>query len=227
MDRCLVSFYPSFRSALTCRLFLNRLPIEDCLSRIGFQLASRCSVCGVSSESSDHLFLWCPIATALWETVFSAFQRRISVDSWSSFFSQAYVNNDGAALSSQGAGGCGGALRNCGAFMKGYFAVPFDQVFAFEAKLLAALMAINFSWKNGWHRSEQGSLADSACLEALYLSDIENGVEVLISLGRRMRLQTLFLSMCWGWRSIRGGLTPCLSAPCWLAMIACESFCFS
>ncbi|KAK3222523.1 hypothetical protein Dsin_009548 [Dipteronia sinensis] len=64
-----------------------QLPIEDCLSRGGFQLASRCSVCGVSSESSDHLFLQCPLSAALREAVFSFVQRLISTDSWSSFFS--------------------------------------------------------------------------------------------------------------------------------------------
>ena len=42
----------------------------------------------------------------------------------------------------------------------------------------------------------------------------------LISLGRGITLQILFLSMLWGWRSIRGGLPPRLSALCWLAMIA-------
>ncbi|KAK3225648.1 hypothetical protein Dsin_005510 [Dipteronia sinensis] len=50
-----------------------QLPTEDRLCRTGLHLASRCSVCGVSSEPSDHLFLRCPIAAALWEAVFSAF----------------------------------------------------------------------------------------------------------------------------------------------------------
>ncbi|KAK2655103.1 hypothetical protein Ddye_008155 [Dipteronia dyeriana] len=82
-------FIPSSRSALTWCLFLNRLPTEDRLCRVGFHLASRCSVCGVSSESSDHLFIRCPLAVVLWEVIFSAFQPRISTDTWSSFFSQA------------------------------------------------------------------------------------------------------------------------------------------
>ncbi|KAK2661381.1 hypothetical protein Ddye_007914 [Dipteronia dyeriana] len=212
---------------------------------VEFHLASRCSVCGVSSESSDHLFIRCPLAVALWEAVFSAFQRRISSDTWSLFFSQAMlvsfsdqvrvlwkttihvvvwsvwlarnqwifksktmdfrsalsfvwravsdanwleigcmrncvddllilyrfdlrgcparasvirsviwsspapgwikVNTDNAALSSPGAGGCEGIFRNCRAFVKGCFTVPLDHVFAFEAKLLAASIAINFS----------------------------------------------------------------------------------
>ncbi|KAK3212234.1 hypothetical protein Dsin_016940 [Dipteronia sinensis] len=76
-------------SALTWHLLLNLLPIEDRLCRAGFHVASRCSVCRVSSESSDHIFLRFPLAAALWETVFSAFQRCISTDSWSSFFSLA------------------------------------------------------------------------------------------------------------------------------------------
>ncbi|KAK3221821.1 hypothetical protein Dsin_008846 [Dipteronia sinensis] len=59
------------RSVLSWRLFIDRLPTEDCLCMSGFQLTSRCSVCGASSESVDHLFLKCPLATALWEAVFS------------------------------------------------------------------------------------------------------------------------------------------------------------
>ncbi|KAK3199002.1 hypothetical protein Dsin_022417 [Dipteronia sinensis] len=82
-------FIPSSRSALTWRQLLNRLPIEDHFCKVGFHLASRCNISGVNSESSDHLFLRCPLAAALWEAVFSAFQRCISVNSWSSFFSQA------------------------------------------------------------------------------------------------------------------------------------------
>ncbi|KAK3204977.1 hypothetical protein Dsin_019023 [Dipteronia sinensis] len=74
-------FIPPSQSALTWRLLLNRLPTEDRLCKVGFHLASRCSVCGISSESSNHLFLRCPLVAALWEAVFSAFQRHISVDS--------------------------------------------------------------------------------------------------------------------------------------------------
>ncbi|KAK2638992.1 hypothetical protein Ddye_026787 [Dipteronia dyeriana] len=62
------------------------------------------------------------------------------------------VNTDGAALSSPGAGGYGGIFCNCRAFVKGCFDVPLDHVFAFEAELLSASIAINFAWQNGWHR---------------------------------------------------------------------------
>ncbi|KAK3204976.1 hypothetical protein Dsin_019022 [Dipteronia sinensis] len=37
-------------------------------------------------------------------------------------------------------------------FVKGCFVVPLGQVFAFEAELLAASMAINLAWQNRWHR---------------------------------------------------------------------------
>ena len=62
------------------------------------------------------------------------------------------VNTDGAAMGSPGVGGCGGIFRNCRAFVKGCFAIPLGQVFAFEAELLAASLDINFAWKYGWHR---------------------------------------------------------------------------
>ncbi|KAK2649260.1 hypothetical protein Ddye_016749 [Dipteronia dyeriana] len=62
------------------------------------------------------------------------------------------VNTDGAALSSPGVEGCEGVFRNCIAFVNGCFAVALDHVFAFEAELLAASMAMNFAWQNGWCR---------------------------------------------------------------------------
>ncbi|KAK2634159.1 hypothetical protein Ddye_028951 [Dipteronia dyeriana] len=67
----------------------GQFPTNDRLCRAEFHLASRCSVCRVSSESSYHLFIRCPLAAAFWEAVFSAFQRHIYADTWSSFFSQA------------------------------------------------------------------------------------------------------------------------------------------
>ncbi|KAK3204856.1 hypothetical protein Dsin_018902 [Dipteronia sinensis] len=94
-------FILPYRSALTKHLLLNRLPIEDHLCRFGFQLASRCSVSGVSSESADHLFLQCPMEATFWEAafweaaflevVFSAFQQSVSTNSWNSYFLQAML----------------------------------------------------------------------------------------------------------------------------------------
>ncbi|KAK2655573.1 hypothetical protein Ddye_008625 [Dipteronia dyeriana] len=239
------------RSALTWRLLLNRLPIEDRLCRVGFHLAFRYSVYGVSSESSDHLFIRCSLAVALWEAVFSAFQRlsdanqlkigcmRNCVDDllilhrfdlcgrptkapfirsviWSPLApGWTKVITDGAVLSSPGAGGCGGIFRNCRAFVKGCFAVPLDHVFAFEAELLAASITINFAWQNGWHRICLES--DSSYVVHLLSSHSEQvpwrirqawqhfiyqiskmEFQFLISLGRGIRLQTLFLSKLWG-----------------------------
>ena len=55
------------------------------------------------------------------------------------------VNTDGAVMGSPGVGSCSGIFRNCRAFVKGCFNIPLGQVFAFEAELLAASLAINFT----------------------------------------------------------------------------------
>ncbi|KAK2663302.1 hypothetical protein Ddye_001876 [Dipteronia dyeriana] len=60
------------------------------------------------------------------------------------------VNTDGVALSSLGVRGCEDVFRNCRSYMKGCFAIPLGQVFAFEVELLVASMNINFAWKYGW-----------------------------------------------------------------------------
>ncbi|KAK3199350.1 hypothetical protein Dsin_022765 [Dipteronia sinensis] len=62
------------------------------------------------------------------------------------------VNTDGVALGSPGMGGCRGVFLTCRSFVKACFAVPLDQVIAFEAELLAASLAINYVWNLGWHR---------------------------------------------------------------------------
>ncbi|KAK3221988.1 hypothetical protein Dsin_009013 [Dipteronia sinensis] len=62
------------------------------------------------------------------------------------------VNTDGAALGSPGVGDYGGVFRTCRSFVKACFVVPLGQVFAFEAELLAASLAINYAWNLGWSR---------------------------------------------------------------------------
>ncbi|KAK3221981.1 hypothetical protein Dsin_009006 [Dipteronia sinensis] len=62
------------------------------------------------------------------------------------------VNTNGAALGSPGVGGCGGVFWTCRSFVKACFKIPLSQVFAFEAELLAASLAINYPWNLGWHR---------------------------------------------------------------------------
>ncbi|KAI9198847.1 hypothetical protein LWI28_023034 [Acer negundo] len=175
--------WPSSFLSLINRKLRNFLWTGSCfLLRIvfaspGFQLASHCSICRVSSESADHIFIHCPLAVTLWEVVFSAFQRHFSTETWQSFFLQAMsvsfseqghpskapviksviwsppapgwikVNTDNAVMGSLGFGGCGGIFRNCRAFVNGCFAIPLGQVFTFEVELLAASLAINFTWK--------------------------------------------------------------------------------
>ncbi|KAK3222236.1 hypothetical protein Dsin_009261 [Dipteronia sinensis] len=181
----------------------------------GLQLASQCSVCGVSSESADHhlvsvswrlffgrlfsrissgvflltlgnLFYCRPcrfrlviriVLSLVWRAVSDSnlleigcmrncvadliFLKRLGLCGcpikapvmksviWLGWIK---VNKDGADLSSSGIGGCGGVFRNYQDFLKGYFAIPLGQVFAFEAELLTASLAINFAWKYGWRR---------------------------------------------------------------------------
>ncbi|KAI9166139.1 hypothetical protein LWI28_026893 [Acer negundo] len=134
-------FIPPSRSALTQRLMLNRLPTEDLLCRSGFQLASRCSICGSAISEANRLDIGCMrnfmddllilrrfglqgrpskapvIKSVIWST---------PAPSWIK------VNTDGAAMGSPGFGGCGGIFRNYRAFMKGCFAIPLGQVFAFR-----------------------------------------------------------------------------------------------
>ncbi|KAK3218553.1 hypothetical protein Dsin_012523 [Dipteronia sinensis] len=154
------SFYSAIPFGVDLTSFVEQAPYRDRLCRSGFQLASLCSVCGVSNESADHIFLQCPITTALYEAVFSAFQRRVSTDSWNFFFLQAMsvsfsdqppasgwikVNTYGAALSSLGVGGCEGVFRNCRAFCEGLFCYPSWVGVGFEAELLEASLAISFA----------------------------------------------------------------------------------
>ncbi|KAK3199394.1 hypothetical protein Dsin_022809 [Dipteronia sinensis] len=82
------------------------------------------------------------------------------------------LNTDGAALSSPGKRGYGGFFRNYRSLMKGCFAIPLGQVFAFETELLAASMCINFTWKYGWHRIWLES--DSSYMIQLFSSRSDN-----------------------------------------------------
>ncbi|KAK3204874.1 hypothetical protein Dsin_018920 [Dipteronia sinensis] len=62
------------------------------------------------------------------------------------------VNTDGVALGSPGVGSCRGVFQTCRSFVKACFTVPLGQVFALEAELLAASLAINYTWNSCWHR---------------------------------------------------------------------------
>ncbi|KAK3218646.1 hypothetical protein Dsin_012616 [Dipteronia sinensis] len=48
-----------------------------------------CVVFVVLVQNQWIIFLKCPLATALWEAVFSTFQRHVSINTWGSFFRQA------------------------------------------------------------------------------------------------------------------------------------------
>ncbi|XXG68935.1 hypothetical protein AAC387_Pa06g1917 [Persea americana] len=54
------------------RLMLNRTPTETRLQRLGFSLASRCSVCCNDEDSSTHVFFYYAQARSLWQWLLQA-----------------------------------------------------------------------------------------------------------------------------------------------------------
>ncbi|KAK3230592.1 hypothetical protein Dsin_002473 [Dipteronia sinensis] len=118
--------------------------------------------------------------------------------------------------------GCGGIFRNCRACVKGCFAIPLGQVFAFETELLAASLAINFAWKYGWHRIWLKSDCSyviqllSSCSEMVpwricqawqrfifQISQLDFQVFHIFTEG--IMLQMRFLSMLWSFNLILSG----------------------
>ncbi|XP_075099232.1 uncharacterized protein LOC142176070 [Nicotiana tabacum] len=60
-----------------CWITLNGACLtHDNLIRRGFQLASRCYMCQSNSETINHLFLHCPVATDIWSMFLSLFGLR-------------------------------------------------------------------------------------------------------------------------------------------------------
>ena len=55
------------------------------------------------------------------------------------------VNTDEAAFGSPGLAGCVRVFHTCRGFVKGCFAIPLGVCFAFEAKLAAAVNAIDYA----------------------------------------------------------------------------------
>lgn len=55
------------------------------------------------------------------------------------------INTNGAANDFQCLGGCGGVSRISKGFVKSYFQVPLGLVYAFEAKIVAIIHALEFA----------------------------------------------------------------------------------
>ncbi|KAF1885705.1 hypothetical protein Lal_00039554 [Lupinus albus] len=58
---------PQYKSLLTWRLFLNKLPIDENIKRRGISLTSVCNLCLVEEETSNHIFLHCNFAISIWQ----------------------------------------------------------------------------------------------------------------------------------------------------------------
>src|SRR4051812_30167651 len=61
------SFIPHSKSLLVWRLFLDKIPTNEQLSRKGLFVVSKCSLCNDFSEGSIYLFFSCSFATKLWQ----------------------------------------------------------------------------------------------------------------------------------------------------------------
>lgn len=60
-------------------------------------------------------------------------------------------NTDGNALGAPGSATCGGVFRNSRGFVQGCFSVNMGIAFAFEAELLAVILAIEAAAERKWN----------------------------------------------------------------------------
>ncbi|KAF1886785.1 hypothetical protein Lal_00046022 [Lupinus albus] len=58
---------PPSKSFTTWRLIHKRMPTNENLMSRGCSMASKCSLCNINAESSEHLFLACPFSTTIWQ----------------------------------------------------------------------------------------------------------------------------------------------------------------
>ncbi|XP_038995761.1 uncharacterized protein LOC120120094 [Hibiscus syriacus] len=85
-------------SLITLMAFLHRLPTKVRLQRMGVIIDSHCVLCSAEPESRDHLFLFCPTAASLWESIFSLSGLIFCACSWGDFMTQACINLKGKSL---------------------------------------------------------------------------------------------------------------------------------
>ncbi|XP_019460143.1 PREDICTED: uncharacterized protein LOC109359903 [Lupinus angustifolius] len=79
---------PQSKSFTSWRLFHRRMPTDENLQLRGCSLVSMCSLCKVSSETSDHLFLLCPFAVDLWHWIGGIFHIQIDNSSLAAILSR-------------------------------------------------------------------------------------------------------------------------------------------
>lgn len=78
---------PPSRSFLVWRIFHKRLPTDDNLRSRGCITVSTCDLCGLSSETSDHLFLQCSFACSIWSWVGNILHHSFDLASADTIFS--------------------------------------------------------------------------------------------------------------------------------------------
>ncbi|KAK3184762.1 hypothetical protein Dsin_032048 [Dipteronia sinensis] len=118
-------YIPPSSSILSKRILLDRLPTEDRLCRSGFQLASRAAL------------------SLVWHYIYDA--NHLGIGYMRNCVDDLLILHRFGLSGRSGVGGCGGVFQTWRSFVKACFAVPLGQVFAFEAELLAASLAINYA----------------------------------------------------------------------------------
>jgi hypothetical protein len=74
-------FIPPSHSFVAWRLILNKMPTDENLRARGCTIVSACPLCLHDSDSSDHLFLQCSFALALWNWLNVTFNTNLDLSS--------------------------------------------------------------------------------------------------------------------------------------------------
>ncbi|KAF1896162.1 hypothetical protein Lal_00027235 [Lupinus albus] len=64
------------------RLFHNKIPSDENLKNRDSLMASMCSICRISKESFDHIFLSCPFAMEIWNWLGGIFSIPLDTSSF-------------------------------------------------------------------------------------------------------------------------------------------------
>lgn len=61
------AYVPPTRAFIWWRFLHNRIPTDENLRKRGCQIVSICCFCRRQAETSNHIFLHCPITTQIWD----------------------------------------------------------------------------------------------------------------------------------------------------------------
>lgn len=62
-----IAYVPPTRAFICWRFLHNRIPTDENLRKRGCQIVSICCFCRRQAETSNHIFLHCPITTQIWD----------------------------------------------------------------------------------------------------------------------------------------------------------------